>query len=190
MERTPPRSEALRPLPGRGPRDDEIELGSVVGVFGVRGEVRLHLHNPSSDLLARPRPVVLVAPDGARFEAVVSARPGAGKRILGRLERLDDREVAASLQGWRVFLDKRALPPLEDGEYYLWQLEGAEARIDGRTVGRIEAVHASGPVEVFEIRTEAGEVAFVPSLAEFVLGVDPVAGVVVLAPGALDEEGE
>ena len=57
------------PLPGRGLAVDELELGSLMGAFGVRGEVRVWLHHPESDLLATPREVVLVAPDGSRRRA-------------------------------------------------------------------------------------------------------------------------
>ena len=38
---------------------DLIELGSVVGIFGVRGEVRLHLHNREGSVLQAPREVRL-----------------------------------------------------------------------------------------------------------------------------------
>lgn len=188
MERPPPRSDALRPQPGRGVRDDEVELGFVAGVFGVRGEVRLHLHNPSSELLDRPRVVGLVSPEGERFTARLRARPGAGKRVLGLFEGLTDRDQAAALQGYKVVVDQAALPPLEEGEYYLWQLEGAEAVIDGQPVGRVARVHATGPVEVLEVHTPGGGVSFVPSLKEFVRSVDTAAGRVELAPGALDED--
>ena len=77
------------PLPGRGPQPDEVELGHVSGVFGVRGEVRLHLHNRDSILLEGPVDAVLVGPDGARTGVEIVARPGAGKRIIGRITGLD-----------------------------------------------------------------------------------------------------
>ena len=34
--------------------DPLVELGYIAGVFGVRGEVRLHLHNPESSLFDGP----------------------------------------------------------------------------------------------------------------------------------------
>ena len=59
---------------------DRVELGEVVGVFGVWGEVRLFLANPASDTLHQSRTVVLVMPDGVERPVRMVVRPGAGKR--------------------------------------------------------------------------------------------------------------
>lgn len=168
------------------PRSDELDLGFVSGVFGTGGEVRLHLHNPDSDLLRAPREVVLVAPDGARRQVTLSARPGAGRRILGRIAGVEDRGAAADLMGHRVRIAKDALPPVAPGEVYVWQLEGLEVRVGGAPAGTVAQVHRAGPVDVLEIDT-GGEPAFVPVVGGNVERVDLDAGVVHLAPGVLDE---
>jgi ribosomal 30S subunit maturation factor RimM len=82
----------LTPLPpnasvsGGAGAPEEVELGYVSGVFGVRGELRVFLHHPDSDTLATERRVIFTAPDGRRFTAFLRARSGAGKRILGVFE--------------------------------------------------------------------------------------------------------
>ncbi|MEQ1503964.1 MAG: ribosome maturation factor RimM [Myxococcota bacterium] len=192
MERAGPRSDPPSP-PGNGTGDDEIELGSVTGVFGFRGEVRLHLHNPESDWLRKPRRVTLVAPDGARTGATLSARPGAGSRIIGRLAHVADEAAATALRGHRIVVAKRDLPALEADEFYVWQLEGATVEIDGQVVGTVVGVQTAGPNDVLEVQPAPGpggersDVVFVLLLREFVREVDPVAKIVRLAPGALDE---
>ena len=47
---------------------EEVPLGHVVGIFGVTGEVRLHLYNRESDLLRVSRLVSLTSPQGERRE--------------------------------------------------------------------------------------------------------------------------
>lgn len=169
--------------------DDEVELGSVTGVFGFKGELRLHLHNPASDLLAKPQPVILVAVNGRRTPGVLSARPGAGNRIIGRLRGVEDEASATALRGVKIRIAKTALPPLSDDEYYVWQLEGAVVEIDGQRVGTVSRVQ-SGEQDVFEIVREDGELVFVPALKEFVVAVDAAARIVRLVPGALDDDPE
>jgi len=154
---------------------DELEFGSISGVFGVHGEVRLHLHHRESTLLADGRDIVLVSPDGERFVARVRSRSGAGRRVLGRFEGVSlSREQAASLRGWRMMVDKSELPPLEEGEFWVWQTIGAEVTVGDAVVGVVRAVHESGPVDVFEVLpTGSRDPVFVPSVREAVCAVAP-----------------
>lgn len=171
------------------PRSDEIELGSVVGTFSFRGEVRLFLHNPDSPLLRDPKLVVLVSPDGARLQRTMSTRPGAGGRVIGRISGVTDEAGATALRGYRVFIHKDLLPALSDNEYYVWQLEGCAVWVDGVQVGRVVGVQEAGPHEILEIEV-AGESQFVPLRAEFVRAVDVGAARIDLVAGALEEEPE
>ncbi|HHO53348.1 MAG TPA: 16S rRNA processing protein RimM [Deltaproteobacteria bacterium] len=174
-------------MPTRSDEGDWIDLGHVSGVFGVKGEVRLFLHNPSSHLLEQPTPVVLLGPGGRRRGIVLTTRPGAGKRILGQIEGVASREEASALKDWRIVIPRSALPALEEGEYYVWQLQGAEVRVDGERIGLVQQIHTAGPVELLEIGLDTGgEPVFVPSLSEYIVHLDPEAGVVELSPGALE----
>ena len=69
--------------PGPKSSSEPLRLGHVSGVFGVRGEVRLFLHNRESTLLNKGRNVVLVSPEGERLAVSLRSRPGAGRRSLG-----------------------------------------------------------------------------------------------------------
>jgi len=181
-----PRSRPA-PLAGTGFSDDEIELGRVSGVFGVRGEVRLHLHNRESVLLEGWWPVVLISPDGRRWAARLSARPGAGKRILGTLEGVVDREEARSLMEWRVGVAKADLPPTDDGEFYVWQVEGLPVLVEGRHLGEVVTLQRAGPADILVVDTADGEL-FVPLTREQVLELDLDGGRVVLHPDAVDPD--
>lgn len=187
-----PSSLFPRRADGVGFLDEEVELGSIEGVFGVRGEVRVHLHNRESELLARPRAVVLVDPSGGRFDGTLQVRPGAGGRVLGTLTGLTtpsgslEREVAATLKGWRFGVAKAELPKLRSDELYVWQLEGLQAVCDGEPVGRVDTVHATPGGDVLEIVRPGGDTLFVILASDLVLGVDVDAGTVTLDRDALD----
>jgi len=167
------------------PKSSEVELGYISGTFGVRGEVRVHLHNRESDFLNRSRRVTLVGPAGERVAAKLKCRPGAGKRVLGHLPHVGNREDASALKGWKIVVPSDALPALEDGEFYVWRVIGLPAMIGGERVGTVTEVHSSGPVDIFEIRTDDGP-RFVPALKD-ALTVDIEAGRIELAADALVE---
>ena len=184
-----PKSNHLpfRHLNGRGVAADELEFGFVAGVFGVHGEVRLHMHNPSSDLLKQPLNLALVAPDGRRYAVICTARPGAGKRIIGQLTGLADREVAASLKGYVLALPKSALPETNDDEFYIHEVVGAVVWAEGIERGHVKAVHQTAEHDVFELETPTGPV-FVPVLREFIGALDLANQRVDIVASALLEE--
>jgi 16S rRNA processing protein RimM len=187
MPSGPTRSSVLALRPAPPPADDELEIGTISGVFGVMGEVRLFLHNPESVALVDPTVVVLVRPDGARFEATLQARSGAGKRIIGRIRGLDDRNVAHSLKDWRVLVRGVDLPEPEPDEFYVRELEGLVVFAGDREMGSLTAVHPTPGGDVLEIDTGAAEPAFVPFVERYVLEVDLEGGRVVLTDDAFDE---
>jgi len=176
-----------RSRPGPPVDPDDLELGYISGLFGVRGEVKVFLYNPDSTVLAEPRAVRLVGPGGVR-EVVLSTRPGAGKRILGRIEGVTTPDQARALMDLRIVVARSSLPDLDDDEFYDWQIEGAAVLVGGVERGRVVRIHHPGEVDVFEIDTGGPEPVFVPVTAEFVEALDAEAPTVTLSPLALDEE--
>lgn len=173
----PPRSEsaprAWARLDGTGFTSDEVELGYISGVFGVRGEVRLFLHHRESDLFTKARPVVVLAPGGARYRTTLVSRVGAGKRVLGRFTGLDDRDLAASLKDWRLGIALSDMPALDDGEFYYRDLVRAEVHAGGQRIGTVIQVHETPAADILEIDVGDEESAFVPCLEEFIVEMAP-----------------
>ncbi len=164
---------------------DEVSLGWIVGVFGVRGEVRLHLHNRSSQLLRGGQMVDLLGPDGTRQRAEVKSRPGAGGRVLGAIAGIVDREQARALMGTELVLAKSVLPNLEVDEYYHHQLIGLEVVTeDGRELGRLCEIHDHGSVDVWVVR--GSQEYLLPALARIFVEVDVAKGRAVVANDAVD----
>jgi len=185
MAPSPKKSSDFQLLPGSGRGEDEVELGYVSGTFGVQGEVRVHLHHRESGFLNQERSVVLIDPTGARHSALLRCRSGAGKRVLGHISGVVGRDAASALRGYKIAVSSASLPALEDGEFYVWRVIGLPAITEGVPVGVVVEVHASGPLDVFEIKTDDG-VFFVPALKEM-LTVDVEGGRVILSADALVE---
>jgi 16S rRNA processing protein RimM len=168
----------------------EIELGSVLAVFGVRGELRLHLHHPESPLWAAPLSLVAQWPDGTRRPVRLAVRRGAGKRWLGRIDGVDDRGAARTWVGARLWFPRDALPAPEPDELYVFQVEGAAVEVAGERVGTVVQVHHTGGTDVFEIRATDGRTEFVPSLKHHVEAITSDPPKVVLDASAWPAAGE
>lgn len=161
----------------------EVDVGQIAGVFGLDGEVRVHLHHRESALFRKERAIVLVGPDGSRAATRLRCRSGAGGRVIGRLDGCDSPEAAASYVGWHVLVPRSVLPPPEPGEFYLADVIGAPATLEGERIGEVVEVHQHGPVDVFEVRLPgAEEPLYVPAVAAYVRAAGP--GGLVLEPAA------
>ena len=166
-------------------REDEVELGKVVGVFGVRGELRVFLHNPGSRLLmGGPKEVTLLLPSGHRRPARLKCRSGAGKRILGRIDGLTDRDEAAALKGTRILVPRATLPAPDEGEYYVADLQGLEVEVDGEVVGRLVDVHSTAAGDLVEL-TVGSETEFVSMSSPHIVEIDVPGGRLVLDAAAI-----
>jgi len=167
-----------------------IQIGSVLAVFGVRGELRVHLDNPASDLWKAPLEVTAVRPDGTEREVVLSVRTGAGKRWIGRIDGVEGRDAARAWVGTRFLFPENRLPAPDADEAYVFRIEGAPVEVDGRRVGRVASIHHSGGTDILEIRTADGRTEFVPCLDQHVERIDGAVPIVVLRAGAMPVAGE
>ena len=86
-----------------------------------------------------------------------------GKAAVARLEGVEDRSAAEALRGSLVEIDRSALPPLEQGEYYHADLIGlpAEDR-EGNRIGLVAAVVNYGAGDLLEIQREGGKSSLIP----------------------------
>ena len=180
MQRTPTRAD-----PSGLAATGEVLLGEVVGVFGIRGEVRLHLHHRESRFLHEPREAVLISPEGERRVVRIQVRPGAGKRIIGRIDGIATPEDAASLHVWHVVVPRAALPLPAEGDYGIHDLLLAQMRDDAEAaLGELVDVVA-GDRDVWVVATDHGD-AWVLASPENIVDVDLETGTIILRAGALD----
>ena len=136
-----------------------IALAAVAGAHGVKGEVRLKLFSDSVESLAAPRQTVYV---GGVERRLLGVRDG-GKTAVARFEGVADRTAAEALRGSLVEIDRVALPPLEEGEYYHADLIGLPASIaTGSAVGTVVAVENFGAGDLLEVELPDGKRSLIP----------------------------
>jgi 16S rRNA processing protein RimM len=161
-------------------RASRLEIGRIGAPHGLSGDVHAALHFEGSDALSPGVRVFAVGAAGTRELVVVSARAH-GRGILLSLEGVRDRDAALALRGARLELERGALPPLGEGEYYLVDLIGATAVGPDGPVGEVVGITTHPSVASLELRLIDGRVAEQPLTAPWVKHVDVDAGRVELA---------
>ena len=134
-----------------------IALAAVAGAHGIKGELRLKLFGDSIESLSRHKKLYI----GGAEHRLVSVREG--KTPVARVEGIDDRSAAEGLRGSLVEVDRAALPPLDEGEYYHADLIGLSAvDRDGTEVGKVVAVENFGAGDLLEIEQPSGKRSLIP----------------------------
>jgi 16S rRNA processing protein RimM len=138
--------------------EGRIALAAVAGAHGVKGELRLKLFSDSvASLAAHDRLFV-----GGAERRLLTVRAG-GKSAVARFQGVNDRAAAEALRGSLVEIDRTALPPLEEDEYYRVDLIGLPAMDrDGNEVGTIVAVENYGAGDLLDIELRDGRRSLIP----------------------------
>lgn len=159
----------------------EMLLAAVVGAaHGIKGEVKLGLKLDNPDIIQKKG--VLFTKDRTPF--FVSDWRETGKGLLVRFKNTPNRNAAEALRGTELYIEKSALPPLAEDEFYYSDLAGLEVQThEGKKIGRVVEVFYSGAQHVLVVLSPAGE-ALIPFLDETVGEVSLKENVLHLKEGA------
>ncbi len=166
--------------------DDLLLMGVIVGVHGIRGEVKIKTFSETPETLAAYG--ALESKSGGTFRI---KRHRVSKGVLvAKLIGVNDRNAAEALKGTELYLARGKLPKLEDeNEFYHADLVGLAAETpDGTVLGRVIALQNFGAGDMVEIGPEeGGETLFVPFTLEAVPDVSLELGrIVVVRPEEIE----
>jgi 16S rRNA processing protein RimM len=153
---------------------DFVPVGRVGRPHGIDGS--FFVEGPSDDSKRFANGATLYA-GGAPAKVVVSKR-GSGGRPVIKLDRPVER-------GTELAVPREALPPLEDDEYYSFQLVGLTVEEEeGRVLGRVKDVLVYPANDVLELDSGA----LLPLVEACVRQVDLGGGRIVVSGGFADPQ--
>ncbi len=163
--------------------DDAVEVGRVLGAWGVKGGLRVKpfsadpqalfstkrwfLQPPSPTQGARlgPKPAAKSAaqaskappePPWPRLLRIAQAREQ-GEHIVATVHDLDDRDAAEALSGARIFISRASFPTPAEDEFYWVDLIGLTVRNrEGKVLGTVAGLMDTGPTCVLRVQPPAG----------------------------------
>ncbi len=111
--------------------DDAVEVGRVLGAWGVKGGIKVLPFAADAQALFSTKRWFLAPAEPARpgglahpvLLRIAQAREQ-GDGIVATVQDLDDRDVAESLKGARVFVPRTSFPTPDEGEFYWIDLIG------------------------------------------------------------------
>ena len=146
---------------------DAVVIGIVAAPHGVRGTVRVKPPGSGRHLREGVEPVI----KGERRRILVARETPKG--FLVDLEGVGDRDLAASLRGAELLLDREELDAPEEEEFYVGDLVGLSAYDGAGTyIGKVADLFETPAHEVLVVRDGPAVEHYVPFTFEHVPTVD------------------
>jgi len=160
------------------PPNKRVCLGKIAGTHGVKGLVKILPFGEDPMLIFDIQPLY-TSEDGDETLSLHYKNPQ-GKYFLAAIDGIHSKEEAEALKKPELWVERSALPALEDAdEYYVEDLVGLKVITeDDENFGVIKAVPDYGAGELLEIRPRNGKTFLLPFRDEYVPEVDLQNGVV------------
>ncbi len=165
-----PRQDNDQPRPNAAPK--RVCLGRIAAPHGLRGLVKVLCYGDDPSLIETLGPCY--TSEEGEETLCVTLKNHLGKYILADIEGYDTRERAEDIKGTELYVDKDALPAIEEEDsFYFEDLVGLRAvNAKGADAGRVIAVHNFGAGDLLEVRPPSGEAYLLPFTDEHVPEVD------------------
>lgn len=132
--------------------NQHVVVGHVVGVFGVKGWVRIRSETqPSANILDYSPWYIQQHGQWTEYRLLEGQLHSKG--VIARLEGIADRDQAAMLAGCPIAVLRSQLPEPAEGEYYWTDLVGlAVYNQQGEHLGRVASLMETGANDVLVVR--------------------------------------
>ena len=147
--------------------NDFLTVGRVLAPWGLKGDAKIEIHTDFPQRFAPDRTVYV----GQIPMIIERSRPHKGNVIL-KLAGIDSVEQVEALKGKHIEIPQSESMPLDDDEYYQFQLIGLEVSTsEGRLLGKIERILPTGSNDVYVVVGQDKEY-LIPAIEDVVKRVD------------------
>ncbi len=162
-------------------KPDYIQVGKLLKAHGIKGEIKLLPFSGVPGDLLGIADFELRQGHETRIVHAIKLRCQ-GRYLVAKFDGVDGRNVAESLVGCEVWLPKDVLPELAPDEFYWHEMEGVEVvTVEGRTLGRVTSLMATGAHDILVIKGTGREY-LIPVIKEIIVKFDEQNGVLVVDP--------
>ena len=162
--------------------EDLVVIARAVRTHGLKGEIVAELLTDFPERFEDVDELILVSPAGKRALGQLEGFWLQKNRVVLKLAGYDDVDRAKELVGYDFAVPESDRVPLEEDEFYDWELEGCTVKVDDRSIGQVKSVLKTGGPEILVIADDAGKEQFVPLAAEIVVKIDTAARVILIDP--------
>ncbi len=156
---------------------NRVTIGKVGAAHGIHGEMRIIPLTDFTDRFAGMKEV-MVGDELLHIESCKYHK----QFVLLKFREYPVREDAMRLTGRMLTVDRSEAAPLEEGEFYTFDIIGLKVLDEnGTELGTIENVLRTGSNDVYQARRPDGSELLIPALKAVVRKIDVKGGIMVVA---------
>ena len=151
---------------------DYFRVGVIANSHGVKGEVKVY---PTTDDIERFKELktVYLNENGSYKELHVNSVKYVKNMVVLGFDEYDNMNDILGLKGMELYVDRENAIPLNEGEFYVADMIGADVVTDmGDHFGTLKDILKTGANDVYVIQTDDGKEVLFPSIPECIFEKD------------------
>ena len=140
-----------------------IEIGSIVKPHGLKGELKLKLHAPESNLILNIDKIYV---DNQIFKIDYSKKVSNG--ILLKFVSKNTRNSTEDLIGKKLFVNKDIIPLAPKGENYYFELIGSKVVYNNVEIGTLIEIVETKANNIYVVKELNGNEILIPKTKSFI----------------------
>ncbi len=157
-----------------------LELGQIVNVKGLKGEVKVNSFTDDNTKFERiPKVFVKHKNDLTEYEI---EKVGYNKnQVIIKFKNIDTVEEAEKLRNSYIVVDRAIFGELPDGVYYIADLIGLDVFTESNEyLGKVDDIFSTGSNDVYVVKDELGKQKLLPGIDEVIKIIDIESGKIIV----------
>lgn len=150
-----------------------VPMGYVAGPFGINGWIKIKISTESPESLSKYKTVYFSLDDGAPKAYKIEQFFVGNGVFHAKLHGIADRDMAMSLRGAKVLVDREQFPQLTNDEYYWIDLIGLTVLNRQNTpLGVVSSLMETGANDVLVVKANEKADLLIPFVGKYIDKVD------------------
>jgi len=156
-----------------GKKEGDVVIARIVKARGIRGEVACDIETDFPERFETLGETIALMPDGSRLALTLEDHWFHKGRVILKFEGYDSMTAAERLVGGLVVISESDTLPLEEDEFYEYDIIGSQAvTSEGRVIGEVTGLMRTGGHDILVVRGEDKREHLVPFVDDICSDVD------------------
>lgn len=157
-----------------------LELGQIVNVKGLKGEVKVNSFTDDNTKFERIQKVFLKQKENLT-EYEIEKVGYAKNQVIIKFKGINSIEEAEFLRNSYIVVDRKIFGELPEGVYYIADLIGLDVFTESNEyLGKVDDIFSTGSNDVYVVKDELGKQKLLPGIDEVIKQIDLESGKIIV----------